>query len=179
MAIDTDNDPETIFINDNLEKFEKIKNEESKYYFHKGMNDELLEYWNLNCYNFHNKNLKEIVCRYCLTVRVYCLLKKAERVNHCRQCKACVRKYDHHCLFINNCIGFSNYKLFMNLVFYANVCCIYIIITMIDGLKFWLNQKGVLTGLLLDEHQLHFILRQSIIIKYYRRANILLLNLSF
>jgi palmitoyltransferase len=32
---------------------------------------------------------------------------------------------DHHCLWINNCVGYANYKAFFILVFYATVASIY------------------------------------------------------
>lgn len=31
---------------------------------------------------------------------------------HCRECNKCVIGFDHHCKWLNNCIGKSNYKLF-------------------------------------------------------------------
>ncbi|VWU52151.1 palmitoyltransferase, putative, partial [Hepatocystis sp. ex Piliocolobus tephrosceles] len=35
------------------------------------------------------------------------------RSRHCRLCKRCVRTYDHHCPWINNCVAENNRSLFL------------------------------------------------------------------
>ena len=42
----------------------------------------------------------------------YCKSEKPKRCHHCKTCKKCVLLYDHHCDFIDNCIGYRNYKAF-------------------------------------------------------------------
>ncbi|XP_062816035.1 palmitoyltransferase ZDHHC12 isoform X2 [Anolis carolinensis] len=43
----------------------------------------------------------------------YCLLKQPMRAKHCRECRHCVRRYDHHCPWIENCVGERNHRLFV------------------------------------------------------------------
>lgn len=39
-----------------------------------------------------------------------------ENTKHCRTCNKCVEGFDHHCSWLNNCIGRKNYKFFFHLV---------------------------------------------------------------
>ncbi|XP_017776348.1 PREDICTED: probable palmitoyltransferase ZDHHC20 [Nicrophorus vespilloides] len=59
--------------------------------------------------------------RYCTE----CKLLKPDRTHHCSTCDACVIKMDHHCPWINNCVGFTNYKYFIILVMYAMIFCFF------------------------------------------------------
>jgi len=45
----------------------------------------------------------------CSTCQTY----KPPRCHHCSRCNRCYLKYDHHCLFLDACIGFHNYKFFL------------------------------------------------------------------
>ena len=48
-----------------------------------------------------------------------CLRTKPDRCHHCSQCNKCILKMDHHCPWVANCIGFNNYKYFMNMLIYT------------------------------------------------------------
>ena len=43
----------------------------------------------------------------------YCICKKSKNSFHCMICKKCVKDYDHHCIWINNCIGKNNHFSFI------------------------------------------------------------------
>jgi hypothetical protein len=62
-----------------------------------------------------------------------CLLKKPDRTHHCSACGHCVLKMDHHCPWINNCVGFYNFKYFFLFVLYTSLTCWIIVFTMINS----------------------------------------------
>jgi hypothetical protein len=43
----------------------------------------------------------------------YCKVIKSTRTFHCMICGKCVEKFDHHCVYINNCLGYRNHKYFI------------------------------------------------------------------
>lgn len=57
-----------------------------------------------------------------------CLLSKPPRAHHCSVCRQCVLKMDHHCPWINNCVGFSNYRYFCLFMLYLALGCLYVVL---------------------------------------------------
>ncbi|XP_065854570.1 probable protein S-acyltransferase 16 [Euphorbia lathyris] len=68
--------------------------------------------------------------RYCQK----CSLFKPPRAHHCRVCRRCVLRMDHHCIWINNCVGHANYKVFFVFVVYAVISCIYSLVLLCGSL---------------------------------------------
>lgn len=61
-----------------------------------------------------------------------CQLPKPARSKHCSECNRCVMLFDHHCLWINNCVGLRNYRWFLAylllnaaLILYGSFLCFY------------------------------------------------------
>jgi len=58
-----------------------------------------------------------------------CKTGKPPRTHHCSVCRRCVMKMDHHCPWVNNCVGFHNYRYFCLFLVYTAVGCLYTAIT--------------------------------------------------
>jgi len=64
----------------------------------------------------------------------HCKQWKPDRCHHCRVCKSCILRMDHHCPWIANCVGFRNFKFFFLLVLYAGLNSAFIVCTMVESL---------------------------------------------
>lgn len=58
---------------------------------------------------------------YCKT----CRFLKPPRSKHCSICKSCVSRMDHHCVWVNNCLGRGNYKYFLALLLSTSIMLAY------------------------------------------------------
>eukprot|EP00922_Rhytidocystis_sp_ex-Travisia-forbesii_P061873 GHVS01091636.1.p1 GENE.GHVS01091636.1~~GHVS01091636.1.p1 ORF type:complete len:319 (+),score=27.14 GHVS01091636.1:63-1019(+) len=72
--------------------------------------------------------------RYCKVCNVW----KPDRTHHCSACGRCVLNMDHHCPWINNCVGFYNRKFFIQLLFYALICLVFLTV---QGFQFIFSES--------------------------------------
>lgn len=67
------------------------------------------------------ENINNRYRKYCKKCKAF----KPIRAHHCSICSRCIVKMDHHCPWVNNCVGIGNHKLFLLFLFWINVMCDY------------------------------------------------------
>ncbi|KAF2078149.1 hypothetical protein CYY_000533 [Polysphondylium violaceum] len=69
-----------------------------------------------------------------------CTLYKPDRSHHCSKCKRCILKMDHHCPFVNNCVGYYNYKFFVLFLTWTSLLCFYVMFTTSVNFKYLIDR---------------------------------------
>lgn len=82
--------------------------------------------------------------KYCATCRIW----RPPRASHCSSCDNCVDYFDHHCLWLNNCIGRRNYKYFLLFIVFASITCYYGLgLSVYYVVKAWKIRKEIEKGM--------------------------------
>lgn len=74
-----------------------------------------------------------------------CRGPKPPRCHHCKVCQRCVLKMDHHCPFVNNCVGLRNYRHFLYFLLDLVVGCFVVAVSLAPQLPNVLYQSSSLT----------------------------------
>lgn len=59
-----------------------------------------------------------------------CEIIRTPRSRHCNICNRCVERFDHHCPWINTCVGVKNHHYFLTFLVSVLALLIIVLVTM-------------------------------------------------
>ena len=68
-----------------------------------------------------------------------CEVVRTDRSRHCSICNRCVERFDHHCPWINNCVGLNNHGFFMSFLLSMMALLTTTLISLIINFDCWDN----------------------------------------
>ncbi|KAK9326736.1 DHHC palmitoyltransferase-domain-containing protein [Lipomyces starkeyi] len=85
----------------------------------------------VNCRQYDEDRPLYLPINYCTVCRIW----RPARAIHCRDCDSCIDFMDHHCVWLNNCIGARNYRYFFCFIlslsllayFMATLCFLHVL----------------------------------------------------
>lgn len=84
------------------------------------------EYFDTISLPYYSDKFTGVNIKYCATCHIW----RIPRMSHCSICNVCVESHDHHCVYLNNCVGRGNYRYFLWFLLSVVTTCIYLIIFM-------------------------------------------------
>lgn len=78
---------------------------------------------------------------------------KPERAHHCSACGRCIKKMDHHCFWINNCVNYDNQGHFIRFLFFTTIANLLVFVyTLIKSMAVFFIDHS------LQSRELYFVL---------------------
>ena len=68
-----------------------------------------------------------------------CEVVRTDRSRHCSICNRCVERFDHHCPWVNNCVGLGNHGVFMCFLVSMLTLLVVTFISIVTNVNCWKN----------------------------------------
>ena len=68
-----------------------------------------------------------------------CEVVRTDRSRHCSICNRCVERFDHHCPWINNCVGLNNHGVFMSFLLSMLTLLVTTFVSLVLNFNCWQN----------------------------------------
>ncbi|XP_069769566.1 palmitoyltransferase ZDHHC3 isoform X2 [Narcine bancroftii] len=89
-----------------------------------------------------------------------CCSIKPERAHHCSVCKRCIRKMDHHCPWVNNCVGENNQKYFVLFTMYIALISLHALIMVCFHFLYCFEEEWLSRGYFSNPQAIQIIRRE-------------------
>ncbi|KAL4953223.1 DHHC palmitoyltransferase-domain-containing protein [Aspergillus filifer] len=94
----------------------------------------------------------DVPVKYCKT----CSIWRPPRCYHCRVCDNCVETLDHHCVWLNNCVGRRNYRYFFAFVSTSTLLALFLLGASLAHLLVYRAREGISFGDTIDKWRVPF-----------------------
>ncbi|KAL3466767.1 DHHC palmitoyltransferase-domain-containing protein [Aspergillus heterothallicus] len=94
----------------------------------------------------------DVPVKYCKT----CSIWRPPRCYHCRVCDNCIETLDHHCVWLNNCVGRRNYRYFFAFVSTSTLLALFLLGASLAHILVYRSQEGVSFGSAIDKWRVPF-----------------------
>ncbi|KKK16481.1 DHHC zinc finger membrane protein [Aspergillus rambellii] len=94
----------------------------------------------------------DVPVKYCKTCSVW----RPPRCYHCRVCDNCVETLDHHCVWLNNCVGRRNYRYFFTFVSTSTLLALFLLGASLAHILVYRSHEGISFGAAIDKWRVPF-----------------------
>ncbi|KAL4805498.1 DHHC palmitoyltransferase-domain-containing protein [Aspergillus unguis] len=94
----------------------------------------------------------DVPVKYCKT----CCIWRPPRCYHCRVCDNCIETLDHHCVWLNNCVGRRNYRYFFTFVSTSTLLALYLLGASLAHILVYRTRQDISFGDAIDKLRVPF-----------------------
>ncbi|KAL2866042.1 palmitoyltransferase ERF2 [Aspergillus lucknowensis] len=94
----------------------------------------------------------DVPVKYCKT----CSIWRPPRCYHCRVCDNCIETLDHHCVWLNNCVGRRNYRYFFAFVSTSTLLALFLLGASLAHILVDRSHEGLTFGDAIDKWRVPF-----------------------